>query len=212
MRKGLFGLLLVAGLSALMAIPAQAQMWFFPDYALPSGFGTSSKFVAASYGRGLNDESGQLNAYGAAFGTVGTRISAVGGFGVANASGNSEATFGGAVGADFFQRESVAMSIQVGLGWMSPESVTALRMPLGVAIKGSFGSESTRFSPWIMPRLNYVRLSGDTRAGSSYDFGVSGGASVNFSGGFGIHAALDALMDDSTRISFGVGGHYVIGS
>lgn len=203
---------IVFGAIALLvtATAAEAQLWGFPDYALPSG-GTTA--VGGSYGRGLNDDSGKSDAYGAFI--VGSNGSGVS-FAFAGAmisDIDDELTLGGAVGYDVSSTESMTISVQGGVGWMGPGNLTLLRIPVGVAFKGQVDSGEAVITPWAMPRINISRLSGGGFSDTETDFGGSAGVSFNFSGGFGIHTALDVLItgDDSTPITFGAGGHYVIG-
>lgn len=208
----------IAGLSPVLgflflvgAQTADAQMWEFPDYAVPSSFGAPSSFVAGTYGRGLNDDSGELDAFGAVVGRTGESVSVMGGLGLVSGGGDDEVTLGGAVGVDVFQGEPATVSLQGGIGWMSPGDVTLLRFPIGVAIKGRAGSSDTRITPWAMPRLNITRLSTDGFSDTVTDFGASAGVSFTFAGGFGVHTALDVLFADGGEpFLFGMGAHYVI--
>ena len=209
--------LMAATLTGLLATaaPAGAQMWFFPDYALPSSMGTPSTWLAATYGRGLNDASGKTDAFGGAIGRTTEKASFMGAIGQARSDGDGELTIGGAVGFDVMQRENSVVSVQGGVGWFSTdlfnETLTALRFPIGVAWKGSFQSPEAAIAPWIMPRVNISRLSGGGDSETETDLGASGGVSFTFPNGFGVHTALDVLLSDSNLWYFGIGAHYVIG-
>lgn len=188
----------------------EAQLWFFPDYAVPSSSGTPSTFIAGTFGRGLNADSGELSAFGAIVGRTGEKVSFMGGIGMVDDI-ESEITIGGALGVDVVNGESATVSVQGGVGWMSPaDGLTLIRVPIGVAIKGN-ASGTSPVTPWVMPRLNYSRVSfGGSSAGET-DFGASGGLSYNTPGGFGVHAALDALFANNTLYTLGIGLHYLIG-
>lgn len=208
--------LLTVGLGLLCsASPGSAQLWFFPDYPVPSAGDSPASFLAATYGRGLNDASGKVDAIGLVGGVTGPQVSFMAGIGRTNEEGDDETTLGGAIGVDVVQGASATVSVQGGVGWFSfeffGETFTALRFPIGVAVKGSIESESASVTPWVMPRLNVTRLSGGGDSDSQTDLGASGGLSVTFQSGFGIHSALDVLFgEEDELVTFGVGIHYVI--
>lgn len=210
-----FAALTIAAALLSFSAPASAQMWFFPDYAVPSAMGTPAAFVAATYGRGLNEASGKLDAVGLVAGKTGETVSFMGGVGRASADGESETTLGGAVGFDVVRGASATISVQGGIGWFSVdvfgETLTSLRFPIGVAVKGAIQTSSATVVPWVMPRLNVVRVSAGGVSDSATDLGASGGLTFNFSGGFGVHTALDVLLANSKMVHFGVGAHYVLG-
>ena len=196
------------------AAPAEAQLWFFPDYALPSGGDTPSTWFAGSYARGLN--AGEVDAIGAAIGRANESVSFAGAVGL-TLGDSEELTLGGAIGVDMSQTESMTVSIQGGLGWFSAdffgETITFLRIPIGVAFKGSVETAEAMITPWAMPRVNIVRASGGGDSDTETDVGASAGVSFNFPSGFGIHTALDLVVGDGEDPwIFGIGGHYVVGS
>jgi hypothetical protein len=207
-------LLLAAGLVSGLALsaPASAQMWFFPDYAVPSAAGAPSTWIAGTYGRGLNDASGEIDGFGLVAGRSGESVSFLGGIGQGREGGDSETTLGAAVAYDFAKGESLNVAVQGGIGWFSSESFDAFRFPVGVAFKGSVQNQTATITPWAMPRLNITRLSFDGESETETDLGASGGVSFTFPGGFGIHTALDILFaNEEEPITFGIGGHYVLG-
>lgn len=204
-------------LGLLFTVPSQssAQAWFFPDYALPSSNGTPATWLAATYGRGLNDSSGKTNAFGGAIGRTTNRASFIGVIGQGRAEGEGELTLGGGVGVDVYQGTTATLSVQGGIGWLSAdvgtESLTSLRFPIGVALKGMWQTPEAQIVPWVMPRLNFVRVSLDGSSENSTDFGASTGVTFNFPNGFGVHTALDLLAADSNIWYYGIGVHYVLG-
>lgn len=214
MKQGATAVLLGLTLSALSVVPAEAQAWFFPDYALPSMVDGPSSWVAGSYGRGLNDESGKLDAIGAAYGRTGESASFQMGFGFVTGDGDDELTLGFSIGTDVYEGDSGNIAIQGGLGWMSPGDLTMLRFPIGVAWKGMMETDSGgAIVPWVMPRLNIVRISGFGDSETETDIGLSGGLTINFASGVGIHTALDFWDGDGgDPILLGLGIHYVLGS
>jgi len=217
MKRSAVVLALTLGLAGVSAPSASAQLFGFPDYAIPVYSGTTSSWFAGSFATGLNDASGKLNAYGVAGGMVGESVSFSGGLGLVDGAGDTEPTLGARVAVPLSSTESYALSAQAGLGWMSQDvgtlgSFTFIRIPVGVAISGSVDSGEAMITPWGMPRLNFVRTSSDAGSDTSTDLGVSGGVSFNFPSGFGIHTALDVLFADGGEpIVFGVGGHFTPG-
>jgi hypothetical protein len=197
---------------AASAGPAEAQMWGFPDQAVPS----SGSFIGATYGRGLNDASGKQDAVGAIAAFAGASVSFMGGIGMILADvGDNEPTIGASLGVDLMQGASSTIGVQAGLGWMSfagiTDDITTLRFPIGVSVKGSFESPEAVITPWAMPRLNIMRASSGGASNTETDFGASGGVMFEFGGGFGLHALLDVLFASQTAVSFGAGGQYHIG-
>lgn len=194
------------------AIPASAQLFSFPFYSVPSVNGAPATFFAGSYGRGLSDSSGKADAYGATIGRTGEAASFMGGLGFVDGGGDSELTLGGAVGVDLINGESATVAFNGGIGWTGPGDATFLRFPLGIAIKGFAQSPEAAISPWIMPRLEIMRVSVSGFSDTQTELGASAGVGFTFPNGFGVHTALDALFADDTVWLFGIGGHYVVGS
>ncbi|HSG50031.1 MAG TPA: hypothetical protein VLA43_19560 [Longimicrobiales bacterium] len=216
MKRGLTALILGAAL--VTATPAAGQMWFFPDYAVPSMTGQPTTWVSGSYGRGLNDDSGETDGFAAVIGRTGESASFMGGIGLVTSDGDDEVTLGAAVGVDVMRREAYTLSVQGGFGWMSfeilDETVTTLRFPVGLALKGDLSQENstTRITPWVMPRLNIARISGFGDSDTETDLGLSGGVTFTFENGFGVHTALDYLSaSGGDPIYFGIGVHYLLG-
>ncbi len=212
MWQRISGLALAFGLLLVMALPASAQLWDFPFYALPSVNGEPSTFLAATYGRGLNENSGQADAYGAVVGRTAEAASFMGGLGFVDGGGDSELTLGASVGVDLVEGESATVAFNGGFGWIGPGDATFLRFPLGIAIKGYAQSPEAAIAPWVMPRLEIIRVSASGFSSTETELGASAGVGFTFPSGFGIHTAVDALFADNTIWLFGIGGHYVVGS
>lgn len=202
---------LALGLLSLTALPTSAQMIGFPDYAVPSATNGPATFLAGSYGRGLNDASGKLDAFGAVIGRTGELVGFMGGVGMVSGGGEDEITVGGALGVDVVNGESANVALHGGVGWMEAGSTTMWRFPLGVAVKGHVESPEAIISPWILPKLNISRVSNDFFQDTETDFGTSFGVAFGFAGGFGVHTALDVVFADDQAWTFGMGGHYTLG-
>lgn len=220
MRSG--STLMAASLSfAILSGPqsASAQLASFPDHALPSSGGTPSTWLAASYARGLNDASGEVNGFAGVIGHAGTRVSVMGAGAYLEDDGDDEFTLGGAIGVDLLDDGSpTQLMLQGGIGWidiegLSGETLTVVRFPIGLALKRPVAAANGgTFTPWIMPRLNVRRSSRDSGSDTDTHFGASGGASFTSQGGLGVHVALDVLVrEDDQPFTLGLGLHYLLG-
>ena len=202
----------------LVAAPAMAQLPFVPDYALPRAGDSPSTYVAGGYARGVNDDSGKNNAFGAVVGRSTGRFSYQGGVGYVLNDLN-DLLLGAAVGFHFLESDSpMQIGLQAGFGWVDfGTGSKTLRFPIGVALSRS-SEGPTRFSPWVMPRLNIQRVEQfGTFVDTDLDFGASAGVSVTSEGGFGLNAALDVVfaegaIDNITPFTFSIGTHYILGN
>lgn len=206
---------LTLGLAVLPTL-VSAQLTGIPNYAAPSAFGTPSTFIAASYGRGVNDASGKADAYGAVIGRsgLGERFTAFAGVGMVD-MGDMEYSFGGAVSADLMQAASATqVSVQGGIGYLGVdvlgETLSTLTFPIGVALKRNIPGPTATVTPWVMPRLNIARASYSGSSNTETDFGASAGFSVTLPSGFGVHSAIDMWAADPNIWTLGVGAHYVL--
>jgi hypothetical protein len=207
----------IAVVALLVASPATGQLVNFPVLALSPADGVTS--IGGGWGRGLNADSGELNAFG-----VGVRrsmekvsFSIAGGY-VLDARGadDGKTTFSGALAYHLPLESSVNLSIQTGIGYISLAE-TELNFPVGLAITGSTEAGSMMVTPWIMPRVHFTRVGG-TNSATATDFGASGGIGFATEGGFGFGVAADLLLVDdgaggsnsAFRISVGV--NYALGN
>jgi len=94
--------LVAVGLVAVSAAAAEAQLMNFPVLALPSVGDAPATFIGAHMGRGLNNASGRINAFGASVGRTGLggSITAAVGFGMVNYDPDAKYTFGVAGAVD----------------------------------------------------------------------------------------------------------------
>jgi hypothetical protein len=111
----------------------------------------------------------------------------------------------------------LAVTLQGGIGYAKPEigtlpneNVTQLRCPVGVGFTLTIPNPALALKPWLAPRIDIVRVSGDGfDAQTDTEFALSGGIELNTLGGFGVHASYDALFaEGGTPGVFGVGAHY----
>lgn len=111
----------------------------------------------------------------------------------------------------------LAVTLQAGAGYAKPESgvlpdddVTRWRFPVGVGFALTIPNPALAIQPWLAPRLDIVRTSGDgVDASTDTEFGLSGGVELNLLNGLGVHAAYDAIFaEGGTPGVFAIGAHY----
>jgi hypothetical protein len=203
------GLFLAVGLIAA-AMPVQAQLTGIVNYAVPVGGEMPATHLVGEFGRGLNEDSGKLNAFAVAAGRtgIGGRGSVFLGASMLDSDPDSEYSFGvaGAIGVSQ-PTSPTQISVQAGIGYMSVEQalvgdVTYWSIPIGIALQGSSAQGSGNLNYWVMPRVHLSRASAEGfDSEMETDFGASGGAGFTTASGFGFHAAIDLL---------GAGVHYMI--
>lgn len=194
-------------LAAFAALPASAQLANFPVTPVPGMADAPQSWISGNYGRGLNQGSGEENAFGVVYGRTGSPVSFLVGAGFITADPDTEVTLGAALGFQLAEVGVFDVAINGGLGWMSPGDLTWIHLPVGVSFSTS--SDVGQDSPlgwWFMPRFSYQRLSGNGDANSEFDPGVSTGASISFSEGLGMSASLDYLLvDGDDPVTLGIG-------
>jgi hypothetical protein len=212
----------LGAVAALFAVagtskPAQAQVRGIPVYnaGVPRGVGIYGDVGFP------NDEAGGGTGYAvtgrAGFGPFGATAM----LSSYNSDGPSDSDL--SVGATLNYRVfggplvPLAVTLQGGIGYAKPEigalpdeDVTELRFPVGVGFALTIPNPVLAIKPWLAPRLDIVRVSGDgLDAETESDFGLSGGIELNTLGGFGVHATYDAIFaDGGTPGVFGIGAHY----
>jgi hypothetical protein len=208
------GLILAAGLIAA-ATPAQAQLTGIVNYAIPVGGEMPTTHLVGEFGRGLNEDSGKLNAFAVAAGRtgVGGRGSVFVGASMLDAPVESIYSFGlvGAVGVSQ-PTAPTQISVQAGVGYSSPtDGLTIWSVPVGIALARSTPQGSGNLNYWVMPRVHMTRAALEGfDSEMETDFGASGGLGFTTASGFGVHAAIDLLAMDPNIFTLGAGVHYVI--
>ena len=194
----------IAVAALLVATPATGQLANFPILALPAGDADGATSIGAGWGRGLNETSGKLDAIAVgvarametvSFGVMGSYVLDA----AFDAAGEltSEIALGGSVAYNAPMDGSIDVGIQGGIEWMSPEGATVLNFPLGVSIAGATEAGSMAVRPWVMPRVQFFRVSPETGdSNTETDFGASGGVSGVTEGGFGVGLSIDWLLTD----------------
>ena len=104
----------IAVAALLVATPAMGQLLNYPITALPAGDADGATSIGAGWGRGLNEDSGKLNAFGAGV----TRAMETVSFSVAGVYVNSSDI--GLGGRLAYNGLAENIGIQGGIEWKSP--------------------------------------------------------------------------------------------
>ncbi len=220
MKRSLIGFMTVGLVLALCASAAEAQLVGYPVAAWTAGPGVT---ISGDFARGLNTESGQLNAFGGRIGVSTPIVGVWAGAGSLNMGSGlgSELTFAGGLALKVFDPPlaPVQISLQAGAGILNQtvnilgveESLNTMNVPIGVAFAFKAPTPGVNIQPWIMPRLHYNRVSFAGLSGSNVGFGASGGVNLTLPVGFGGHLAIDYMsIDSASPIVVGMGLHYTI--
>ena len=220
MRRSLIGFMTVGLALALFASAAEAQLVGYPVSAWTAGPGVT---ISGDFGRGVNTESGQLNAYGGRIGVSAPVIGVWAGAGSLNMGSGlgSELTFAGGLALKVFDPPliPIQISLQAGAGILNQtfdilgveESLNSMNVPIGVAFAFKAPTPGVNVQPWVMPRVQYRRVSLSGVSGSDLGYGVSGGLNLTLPVGLGAHVAIDYMkIGSASPIVFGTGLHYTI--
>jgi hypothetical protein len=216
MRASISRGLLTAALTLGVVVPcAQAQVRGIPVY-------NSGVFT----GIGISGDIGFSNE-GAGKGTA-LAVSGRAGFGQFGATAmlstfnpdgpaGSELSVGGTLNYKVFGGPLIPLSVtlQAGIGYSKPETgllpseVDELRFPIGLGFALTIPNPALAIKPWIAPRLDIVRVSGNGASDTETNFGIGGGLELNLLSGLGVHAAYDRVLADGGDPGvFGFGAHY----
>ena len=178
----------IAVAALLVATPAMGQLTNYPVTVLPAGDADGATSIGAGWGRGLNEDSGKLNAFGAAI----TRAAETVSYQFAGVYVNS---------SDIALRGTLAynalaenIGIQGGIEWKSPDAGTQMNFPIGISFSG--GSESVTYS--VMPRVQFTRTSASSATTTDTDFGASAGIGFVTEGGVGLALSGDWVSGTSS--------------
>ncbi len=193
---------------------ASAQFFNAPVVVSPKGF--TGLALDAMYGRGVNDESGKNDFFGASV-TLGLPVisigAGVGSFDVDNA--DNEIQFMGNAAVRLIGGPLVPVSINLfaGAAYVSQDvgttSLNGLSVPIGLGIGFDIPTPGFSIEPWIAPRIHIVRQSGDAATivfGDSFTrtgVGVSGGVRLGSPVGLGLSLTLDVVNFNDKSISGG---------
>ena len=187
MRKTRF-VFSIAVTALLVATPAMGQLLNYPIVALPAGDADGATSIGAGWGRGLNEDSGKLNAFGAAI----TRAAETVSYQLAGAYVNSSDI--GLRGTLAYNGLAENIGIQGGIEWKSPDAGTQLNLPIGISLSG--GSESVTYS--VMPRVQFTRTSASSATTTDTNFGASAGIGFVTEGGVGLGVSGDWVSGTSS--------------
>jgi opacity protein-like surface antigen len=89
------------------------------------------------------------------------------------------------------------------------DTVTQLRIPVGLGIAFSMPNPVLSIRPWIAPRVDIVRTTvNDLDPETNTAFAVSAGVELNLLTGLGLHATYDWSGEEGHPQTLGVGLHY----
>jgi hypothetical protein len=219
MKRFLGGFALVALILGLSSEAASAQMHGLPVYGAVGGVGVT---LMGDFGRGLNDDSDKSNYFGGRIELGLPMVNLYAGAGTVKPEGDlaeSSITFGGGAHVKLLKGPDapVGVGVQAGLGYLSEDGATFMRVPFGVVLAFNVPSTGVAVTPWIAPRAEWQRISVEGfDSESKIGFGASGGLSIVLPVGLDFHAALDWMTIEFVEgFSFkplvvGVGASYHI--
>ena len=178
----------IAVAALLVATPAMGQLTNYPVTVLPAGDADGATSIGAGWGRGLNEDSGKLNAFGVGI----TRAAETVSYSVAGVYVNSSDI--GLGGRLAYNGLAENIGIQGGIEWKSPDAGTQLNLPIGISFSG--GSESVTYS--VMPRVQFTRTSASSATTTDTDFGASAGIGFVTEGGVGLALSGDWVSGTSS--------------
>ena len=178
----------IAVAALLVATPAMGQLLNYPISALPAGDADGATSIGAGWGRGLNEDSGKLNAFGAAI----TRATETVSYQFAGAYVNSSDI--ALKGTLAYNALAENIGIQGGIEWKSPDAGTQMNFPIGISFSGA--SESVSYS--VMPRVQFTRTSASSATTTDTDFGASAGIGFVTEGGVGLALSGDWVSGTSS--------------
>jgi len=178
----------IAVAALLVATPAMGQLTNYPVTVLPAGDADGATSIGAGWGRGLNEDSGKLNAFGVGI----TRAAETVSYSVAGVYVNSSDI--GLGGRLAYNGLAENIGIQGGIEWKSPDAGTQMNFPIGISFSG--GSESVTYS--VMPRVQFTRTSASSATTTETDFGASAGIAFVTEGGVGLGLSGDWVSGTSS--------------
>ena len=178
----------IAVATLLVATPAMVQLLNYPITALPAGDADGATSIGAGWGRGLNEDSGKLNAFGAAI----TRATETVSYQFAGAYVNSSDI--GLGGRLAYNGLAENIGIQGGIEWKSPDAGTQMNFPIGISFSGA--SDSVSYS--VMPRVQFTRTTASSATTTDTDYGVSAGIGFATEGGVGLGLSGDWVSGTSS--------------
>ena len=84
-----------------------------------------------------------------------------------------------------------SVTLQGGAEYTSNSGVKLLQAPIGLGIGLRIPNPALAIKPWIAPRVDIARVSGDVPSNTETNFGISGGIDFALLGGISFGAAYD---------------------
>lgn len=163
-----------------------------------------------------NEDYGKGTAFGAraALGLGPLGVSAVASKWNPDGPAESQTAVGGYLNLKVFGGPLIPLSVtlQGGIEHASNSGVKQLHAPIGLGIALRIPNPALAIKPWIAPRLDVVRVSGDgIDSDTETNFGISGGVDLSLLGGLSFSAAYDRTwVNDFNPSVFSLGASYSI--
>ncbi len=107
----------------------------------------------------------------------------------------------------------LSATLQGGAEYAKVSGLKTLHVPVGVGIALKIPNPALAIKPWIAPRLDYVRTTGNgINSNSETNFGISGGVEFSLLGGLGFGVSYDRTWvgNGINPSTFGVGANYTL--
>lgn len=106
----------------------------------------------------------------------------------------------------------LSVTLQGGAEYASDNGIKQLHAPVGLGIALRIPNPALAIKPWIAPRLDVARITGDNiKTDTETNFGISGGVDLSLLGGLTFTAAYDRTWINSFNPSvFSAGASYTI--
>jgi hypothetical protein len=107
----------------------------------------------------------------------------------------------------------LSVTLQGGAEYASSNGIKMLHAPIGLGIGLRIPNPALAIKPWLAPRLDVMRVSGDDIDGDTEtNFGISGGVDFSLLGGLGFGVAYDRVWagEGVNPSVFSVGVNYAI--
>ncbi len=105
-----------------------------------------------------------------------------------------------------------SVTLQGGAEYASSGGIKQLHAPIGLGIGLRIPNPALAIKPWIAPRVDIVRVSGNGPSDTETNFGLSGGIDFSLLGGLSFGAAYDRTWvgDGFNPSGFSLGASYTI--
>lgn len=106
----------------------------------------------------------------------------------------------------------LSVTLQGGAEYANDDGIKQLHAPVGLGIALRIPNPALAIKPWIAPRLDVARFTGDNiKSDTETNFGISGGVDLSLLGGLTFTAAYDRTwVNDFNPSVFSVGASYGI--